>query len=226
MTKTLRPGKVFIDWSQNNPAKTTVTVYSLRARPRPTVSTPISWDEVADCTKPEQLVFEAAGRAGAGRGERGSVRATCSAEADVTSHRWVLTRACHTTQTADRRQPSCSDSVLARELATLARHPPRDLSRGDRRCAGRAHQAHAAARGRVPAAFSGSRRAAPAAYPLRQPGGGRAGLTIPASIPAAQSDAQSLARMHECDCLASRARPLRRGGPRGAPQVKPGGEPR
>jgi bifunctional non-homologous end joining protein LigD len=60
MTKTLRPGKVFIDWSQNNPAKTTVTVYSLRARPRPTVSTPISWDEVAACTQAEQLVFEAA----------------------------------------------------------------------------------------------------------------------------------------------------------------------
>ncbi|HEX4016185.1 MAG TPA: non-homologous end-joining DNA ligase [Frankiaceae bacterium] len=59
MTKTLRPGKVFIDWSQNNPAKTTISVYSLRARPHPTVSTPISWDEVAACTKAEQLVFEA-----------------------------------------------------------------------------------------------------------------------------------------------------------------------
>jgi bifunctional non-homologous end joining protein LigD len=59
MTKTLRPGKVFIDWSQNNPAKTTISVYSLRARPRPTVSTPISWDEVAGCTHADQLVFEA-----------------------------------------------------------------------------------------------------------------------------------------------------------------------
>jgi bifunctional non-homologous end joining protein LigD len=59
MTKTLRPGKVFIDWSQNNPAKTTITVYSLRARPHPTVSTPIRWDEVGACTKAEQLVFEA-----------------------------------------------------------------------------------------------------------------------------------------------------------------------
>jgi bifunctional non-homologous end joining protein LigD len=61
MTKTLRPGKVFIDWSQNNPAKTTISVYSLRARPRPTVSTPISWEEVAGCTQAEELVFEAAG---------------------------------------------------------------------------------------------------------------------------------------------------------------------
>jgi bifunctional non-homologous end joining protein LigD len=46
MTKGLRPGKVFIDWSQNDQKKTTVCVYSLRARERPTVSTPVTWDEV------------------------------------------------------------------------------------------------------------------------------------------------------------------------------------
>ena len=46
MTKTLRPGKVLIDWSQNDQHKTTVSVYSLRARERPTVSTPLEWDEV------------------------------------------------------------------------------------------------------------------------------------------------------------------------------------
>jgi len=46
MTKSLRPGKVLVDWSQNNAAKTTVSVYSLRARPLPTVSTPVTWDEV------------------------------------------------------------------------------------------------------------------------------------------------------------------------------------
>jgi bifunctional non-homologous end joining protein LigD len=46
MNKNLRPGKVFIDWSQNNAAKTTVTAYSLRAQPTPTVSTPLTWDEV------------------------------------------------------------------------------------------------------------------------------------------------------------------------------------
>jgi len=57
MTKSLRPGKVLVDWSQNSPAKTTVTVYSLRARPRPTVSTPVTWDEVAACRTPEDLVF-------------------------------------------------------------------------------------------------------------------------------------------------------------------------
>jgi bifunctional non-homologous end joining protein LigD len=47
MSKTQRVGKVFVDWSQNNPAKTTVAPYSLRARPHPTVSTPLTWDEVA-----------------------------------------------------------------------------------------------------------------------------------------------------------------------------------
>lgn len=47
MAKDLRPSKVLVDWSQNNPAKTTVAPYSLRARPTPTVSTPLTWDEVA-----------------------------------------------------------------------------------------------------------------------------------------------------------------------------------
>ncbi|GIJ23469.1 non-homologous end-joining DNA ligase [Micromonospora lutea] len=47
MAKNLRSGKVFIDWSQNNAAKTTVAPYSLRAQPVPAVSTPLTWDEVA-----------------------------------------------------------------------------------------------------------------------------------------------------------------------------------
>lgn len=59
MAKNLRPHKVFIDWSQNNRYKTTVAPYSLRARERPTVSTPITWAEVADCRRPEDLVFTA-----------------------------------------------------------------------------------------------------------------------------------------------------------------------
>jgi bifunctional non-homologous end joining protein LigD len=46
MAKNLRQGKVFVDWSQNNAAKTTVAPYSLRARPQPTVSTPLDWREV------------------------------------------------------------------------------------------------------------------------------------------------------------------------------------
>ena len=49
MTKTLRPGKVLVDWSQNDAHKTTVSVYSVRARERPTVSAPVSWDEVKAC---------------------------------------------------------------------------------------------------------------------------------------------------------------------------------
>lgn len=57
MRKSLREGRVLIDWSQNDRHKTTVAAYSLRARERPTVSTPLAWDEVEreDC----QLVFEA-----------------------------------------------------------------------------------------------------------------------------------------------------------------------
>jgi bifunctional non-homologous end joining protein LigD len=57
MTKSLRPGKVLVDWSQNSAAKTTVSVYSLRARQRPTVSTPVTWDEVDACARPADLVF-------------------------------------------------------------------------------------------------------------------------------------------------------------------------
>jgi bifunctional non-homologous end joining protein LigD len=62
MTKSLRPGKVLVDWSQNDDAKTTVNVYSLRAKERPTVSTPVTWDEVRACLDaedPELLVFTA-----------------------------------------------------------------------------------------------------------------------------------------------------------------------
>jgi bifunctional non-homologous end joining protein LigD len=59
MTKALRPGKVLIDWSQNNAAKTTIAPYSLRARELPTVSTPVTWDEVEGCKKPRDLVFTA-----------------------------------------------------------------------------------------------------------------------------------------------------------------------
>ena len=62
MKKDLRSGKVLIDWSQNDQHKTTVSVYSLRARPRPTVSTPVTWEEVestASGDDPGVLVFEA-----------------------------------------------------------------------------------------------------------------------------------------------------------------------
>ena len=59
MTKALRPGKVLVDWSQNSRSKTTVAVYSLRARPQPTVSTPVTWQEVASCRLPQELVFTA-----------------------------------------------------------------------------------------------------------------------------------------------------------------------
>ncbi|MFI1732988.1 non-homologous end-joining DNA ligase [Streptomyces acidicola] len=57
MTRSLRPRKVFVDWSQNAARKTTAAPYTLRARAEPSVSTPVTWDEVADCTDPGQLVF-------------------------------------------------------------------------------------------------------------------------------------------------------------------------
>jgi bifunctional non-homologous end joining protein LigD len=57
MKKELRKGKVLVDWSQNNAAKTTVAVYSLRARPEPTVSTPVTWDEVEGCRRADDLRF-------------------------------------------------------------------------------------------------------------------------------------------------------------------------
>ena len=57
MAKDLRPGKVLVDWSQNNPAKTTVSVYSLRAKRTPTVSTPVTWAEVEACRAADDLVF-------------------------------------------------------------------------------------------------------------------------------------------------------------------------
>jgi bifunctional non-homologous end joining protein LigD len=57
MTRKLRGGKVFIDWSQNNPAKTTIAPYSLRARATPTVSTPLTWEEVERCESGEKLSF-------------------------------------------------------------------------------------------------------------------------------------------------------------------------
>jgi bifunctional non-homologous end joining protein LigD len=60
MAKVRRRGKVFVDWSQNNPYKTTIASYSLRGRARPTVATPLTWDEVAACRRPEDLAFTAA----------------------------------------------------------------------------------------------------------------------------------------------------------------------
>lgn len=59
MAKAERPGKIFVDWSQNAFHKTTIAPYSLRARPDPTVSTPVTWDEVEDGAGGTELRFEA-----------------------------------------------------------------------------------------------------------------------------------------------------------------------
>jgi bifunctional non-homologous end joining protein LigD len=55
MSKAVRKGKVFVDWSQNDEHKTTICVYSLRARDEPTVSTPVKWDEVENCLKKKKV---------------------------------------------------------------------------------------------------------------------------------------------------------------------------
>ncbi|MFJ3581001.1 non-homologous end-joining DNA ligase [Streptomyces sp. NPDC090127] len=57
MARALRPGKVFVDFSQNAAAKTTATPYTLRARTRPAVSAPVTWEEVEACDAPERLVL-------------------------------------------------------------------------------------------------------------------------------------------------------------------------
>ncbi|MGJ5832854.1 non-homologous end-joining DNA ligase [Streptomyces ossamyceticus] len=59
MTRSLRPGKVFVDWSQNAARKTTAAPYTLRARTEPTVSAPVTWTEVEECSSPGRLVFRA-----------------------------------------------------------------------------------------------------------------------------------------------------------------------
>ena len=61
MSRDQRAGKVFVDWSQNTEHKSTVCAYSVRARPRPTVSAPLRWEEIEhalDAADPSLLVFE------------------------------------------------------------------------------------------------------------------------------------------------------------------------
>jgi bifunctional non-homologous end joining protein LigD len=75
MKKEERTGRVFVDWSQNDENKTTIAAYSLRAKERPTVSTPVTWEEVRDCLDggdPARLVFDA-GQAVARFGEHGDL---------------------------------------------------------------------------------------------------------------------------------------------------------
>ncbi|MFD3482405.1 non-homologous end-joining DNA ligase [Streptomyces sp. NPDC058665] len=64
MARALRPGKVFVDHSQNSAAKTTAAPYTVRARTEPTVSTPVSWEEVGSCAAPDELVFRVGDIAG------------------------------------------------------------------------------------------------------------------------------------------------------------------
>ena len=86
MKKVERKGKVFVDWSQNHRSKTTIAVYSLRARERPTASTPVSWDEVERAAEQRRRrLARLRGRRGAGadRGARRPLRPGARAEAEA-----------------------------------------------------------------------------------------------------------------------------------------------
>ena len=59
MKRSLRPGKVFVDWSQNAARKTTAAPYTLRARTEPLVSAPVTWQEVEECESPDRMALQA-----------------------------------------------------------------------------------------------------------------------------------------------------------------------
>ena len=84
MAKVERPGKIFVDWSQNARHKTTIGVYSMRARPEPTVSTPVTWDEVeAGAVGDAPIEIRLPRCSGSRRSARRSVRAGADHEAIV-----------------------------------------------------------------------------------------------------------------------------------------------
>ena len=106
MKKEVRGGKVFIDWSQNDEHKTTVSVYSLRARERPTVSTPVTWEEVEEAWKKkkvEKLVFEA-----------GQVLERCEEIGDLFAPLLMLE------QKLPKLAPAASDGAAGVEIAAVA----------------------------------------------------------------------------------------------------------
>ena len=93
--KELRKGKVLVDWSQNDYSKTTVAVYSLRCRPRPWVSAPLTWEEVtelADDGDPDSVRFEAPQVARADRATRRPLRPGAGAEAEAAGQYWSRLR--------------------------------------------------------------------------------------------------------------------------------------
>ena len=125
MTKRLREGKVLVDWSQNDDHKTTVTVYSVRARERPTVSAPVSWEEVQTCRDARRPgTTDLRDRGGART--RGRATATCS-------RLLLVSRSCQ------RLRPCSRTRMMARDGSDQTPQPPagrhRDVEGGDRRAA-------------------------------------------------------------------------------------------
>ena len=110
MRKDLRPGKVLIDWSQNDEHKTTVCVYSLRARERPTVSTPVTWDEVEGVLRtrdPDDLAFTPTRCSSASPST-----ATCSRRCSSSSRSCPAVKACIFDMDGTRRSHGTSAPVL------------------------------------------------------------------------------------------------------------------
>ena len=121
MAKALRGGKVFIDYSQNDEHKTTIDVYSLRARERPTVSTPLQWDEVRACLDsgdPEDLVFDAGRCSSASPSTATSSRPSC--RSCRTSRRSADALSARSSCEAPRRRPRAPSPRSARRRGASA----------------------------------------------------------------------------------------------------------
>ncbi|MFL5371200.1 MAG: non-homologous end-joining DNA ligase [Myxococcales bacterium] len=129
MKKSLREGKVPVDWSQNDPHKTTVCVYSLRAKETPTVSTPVTWDEVATCARkrdPASLSYDSA-----------AALSRVEAKGDLFERLLSLKQSLPRLQCSapsalrpSRAKPAPPSPKKLRRVPTARRDPPRKLPRG------------------------------------------------------------------------------------------------
>ena len=136
MSKAKRAGKVFVDWSQNDRHKTTVNVYSLRAMERPTVSTPLTWDEVSDAASIRRGGRVHLGRgAGAGGLARRPVRGGADARAGaaalnqsvISGRQWSVSRRAGSVVGTELRQ-RVREPLRARRGGACARRPGRPRS--------------------------------------------------------------------------------------------------
>ena len=122
MAKALRTGKVFVDWSQNDEHKTTVNVYSLRAKEQPTVSTPVTWDEVETTLKKKKaklLVFHLRPRLAA---RRKSGRFVCAGGKPQTKNAEEVGSVAAVYDRRQLRMPWTRSAVIDRRYSTINSH--------------------------------------------------------------------------------------------------------